>query len=85
MIAIKNLSLVPTIILLLVSTYNTNAFHLPISRTKINSNSPAVPINHSIATQYNGNSQTQLQLSLVPSIVTKTVSKISPQVRTLSY
>ena len=117
----KNLFMpVATIILLLSTFTNTNAFQLPINTsgryssispapiqhknniaTQYNFNRPApnqssvinspVSTNHGIATQYNVNSpapfrgsssSTQLQLSLVPTIVTKAVSKISPQVRT---
>jgi len=87
----KNLFMsVATVILLLSTTYtNTNAFQLPINtrgRYSIISPAPIQHKNNIVSTNKNkvssSFSSSQLQLTLVPSIVTKTVSKISPQVRT---
>ena len=75
-------------ILALLAVACSSAFQLPSSTfiigerplSPIDNISPA-PIHRSIINDRNNNGSTKLQASLVPSIITKSISKISPPIR----
>ena len=75
-------------ILALLAVAYSRAFQLPSSTfiigerplSPIDNISPA-PIHRSIINDRNNNGSTKLQASLVPSIITKSISKISPPIR----